>query len=178
MQRVIVVIKPGKQLDLSAPVVEGIVACCTCRLKQWLVVVHLSFVATGGSFVLALRLHCCRSHGSECRLKSVKWLASCSSLYENSLSHSFIRPTLYFCRDRLLDHSCRHDHQRSRVESGARRRYQEGLRRQRMLEWPGPHYLSAPLQFQCHRTVAVGRCRDLQTYGSSVGVAWKHQSGV
>ena len=22
------------QLDLSAPVVEGIVACCTCRLKQ------------------------------------------------------------------------------------------------------------------------------------------------
>ena len=31
---VIVVIKPGNQLDLSAPVVEGIVACCTCRLKQ------------------------------------------------------------------------------------------------------------------------------------------------
>ena len=24
----------SKQLDLSAPVVEGIVACCTCRLKQ------------------------------------------------------------------------------------------------------------------------------------------------
>ena len=31
-------------------------------------------------------------------------------------------------RGRLLDHSCRHDHQRSRVESGARRRYQEGLK--------------------------------------------------
>ena len=67
----------------------------------------------GRCFVLALRLHCCRSHGSECRLKSVTWLASCSSLYENSLSHSFILPTLYFCRDRLLDHSCRHDNQRS-----------------------------------------------------------------
>ncbi len=101
MQRAIVVIKPGNQLDLSTPVVEGIVACCTCRLKQWLVVVHLYFVATGGSFVLALRLHCCCSHGSECTLKSVKWLASCSSLYEKSLLHSFILPTLYFCRDRL-----------------------------------------------------------------------------
>jgi iron only hydrogenase large subunit-like protein len=44
----------SKQLDLSAPVVEGIVACCTCRLKQWLVVVHLHVVATGG----VLFLHC------------------------------------------------------------------------------------------------------------------------
>ena len=51
------------QLDLSAPVVEGIVACCTCRLKQWPVVVHLHFVAAGGSFVLALCLHCRRSRG-------------------------------------------------------------------------------------------------------------------
>ena len=51
------------QLDLSAPVVEGIVACCTCRLKQRPVVVHLHFVAAGGSFVLALCLHCRRSRG-------------------------------------------------------------------------------------------------------------------
>ena len=47
-----------------------------------------------------------------------------------------------------------------------------------MLEWLGPHYLSAPLQFRVHRGVAIGRCRDLQTYGSSVGAAWKHQSGL
>ena len=115
----------SKQLDLSAPVVEGIVGCCTCSYL------------------------CISTHNTVCQ-----------------------------GRERLFDHSCRHDHQRSRVESGARRRYQEGLRRQRMLEWPGPHYLSAPLQFQVHRAVAVGRCRDLQTYGSSVGAAWKHQSGA
>ena len=30
----------SKQLYLSAPVVEGIVACCSCRLKQWPVVLR------------------------------------------------------------------------------------------------------------------------------------------
>ena len=50
-------------------------------------------------------------------------------------------------RERLLDHSCRHDHQRSRVESGARRRYQEGLRQTKNVGMTGPHYLSAPYNF-------------------------------
>ena len=35
----------------------------------------------------------------------------------------------------------------------------------------------APSEFQVHRTVAVRRCRDLQTFESSVG-AWKHQSSM